>query len=112
MTGEVKQYTISQVPNVDTKFSNYSLASNSMLAAIKALLKQPYWVIALILGTALVVFPCVTIDKDHHWNPHQPSTLWPVVVGLLLLLLSSVGFAFTLLPKRATTTDGIGAGLD
>src|SRR5437016_1140200 len=76
-----------------------------MFAALKVLLKQPYWVIALILGAALVVFPCVTIDKDSHWNPHQPSTLWPVVVGLLLLLLSSVGFALTFLQKRATGTD-------
>jgi hypothetical protein len=84
-----------------------------MLEALKALIKQPYWVIALILGTVLVVFPCVTIDKDYHWNPHQPSTLWPVVVGLLLLLLSSVGFAFTLLPKRRPAgSDDIDAGLD
>jgi hypothetical protein len=83
-----------------------------MFAALKVLLKQPYWVIALILGAGLVVFPCVTIDKDNHWNPHQPSTLWPVVVGLLLLLLSSVGFVLTFLQKRATGTDDIGAGLD
>lgn len=59
---------------------------------MKELLKQPYWVIALILGVALVAFPCVTVDKHYHWSPHQPSTLLPVTVGLVLLLVSTVGF--------------------
>jgi len=49
---------------------------------LKALIKQPYWVIALILGVALVVFPCVTVDKDYHWTTHPPNTSLLVVVGV------------------------------
>ena len=83
-----------------------------MLGVLKALVKQPYWVIALVLGVVLVAFPCVTIDKYNHWTPHSPSTFVPVVVGIGLLLLSSVGFGLTLLLKRATNADDVGAGLD
>lgn len=79
---------------------------------LKALLKQPFWVIALLLGVALVAFPCVTIDKDYHWTTHPPSTLVPVAVGIALLFLSSVGFVFRLLSKRATNADDVGAGID
>jgi hypothetical protein len=78
---------------------------------LKALVKQPYWVIALILGVALVALPCVTVDKDYHWATHPPNTSLLVVVGIALLLLSSVAFAFTLMEKRATDADDFG-GLD
>lgn len=83
-----------------------------MMDALKALVKQPYWVIALILGVALVAFPCVTIDKDYHWMSHPPSTFVPVAIGIALLLVSSAGFGFTLLSKRSTNADDVGAGLD
>ena len=33
-----------------------------MMDALKALFKQPAWVIVLVLGVVLVAFPCVTID--------------------------------------------------
>jgi len=46
-----------------------------MWEALKDLLKQPYWIIALILGVALITFPCVTVDKDFQWKPQPPSTL-------------------------------------
>ena len=48
--------------------------------ALKALLKQPYWVIALVFGVALVGFPCLTVDTDYHLTLHPPTTLLPVVV--------------------------------
>jgi hypothetical protein len=83
-----------------------------MMDLLKGLVKQPYWVIALILGAALVTFPTVTIDKDYHWTTHQPSTLIPVWIGIGLLLLSSVGFWFTLLSKPSKNADDVGAGLD
>jgi len=76
---------------------------------IAKLLDQPYWVIALLLGVGLVVFPCVTIDKDYHWAPHPPITFVPVGVGIALLLLSSAAFGFTLIQNRATNA---GAGVD
>lgn len=79
-----------------------------MLDALKELLKQPYWVIALIVGAALIIFPCVTIDKDHSFNPHAPNTFWPVWAGVGVLLLSSVGFAHTLWGRHT----GTGAGVD
>jgi hypothetical protein len=83
-----------------------------MIDSLKELLKQPYWSIALILGVLLVAFPCVTIDKDFHWRTHQPSTYLPVVVGFVLLLLSSISFGFTLLSNRPTNADNVVGGLD
>jgi len=66
---------------------------------LKALFKQPYWVIALILGATLVCLPCITVDKDH-WATHPPSTLVPVAVGIALLVLSCLAFGYTLLQQR------------
>lgn len=71
-----------------------------MMDLFKALVKQPYWIIALILGVALVSLPCITVDKDNHFSSHSPSTLFPVVIGIALVLLSSLAFWFTLFPKR------------
>src|ERR1700682_5227779 len=63
-----------------------------MLDSLKTLAKQPYWVIALIVGAILVVGPTVTIDKDH-WATHAPTTMWPVAVGIALLAISVLAFA-------------------
>jgi hypothetical protein len=82
-----------------------------MMDAFKALFKQPYWVITLVLGVVLVAAPCVTIDKDYHWVTHPPSTLVLVVVGIALLGLSGLGFGLTLWMKHKTDED-MGAGLD
>lgn len=65
-----------------------------MMDALKALFKQPYWIIALILGAPLVALPCVTIDKDYHWATHPPTTLIPVVFGASLLACSILAFGF------------------
>lgn len=83
-----------------------------MMDLLKEFVKQPYWVIALILGVALVTFPSVTINKDYHWITHRPNTFIPVYIGIGLLLLSSVGFWFTLLSKPSKNGDDVGAGLD
>jgi hypothetical protein len=82
-----------------------------MLDALKTLFKQPYWVIALVLGVVLVALPCVTIDKDNHWATHPPSALLPAAVGIGLLLLSAAGFAFTLLTKPVAD-ESTATGLD
>jgi len=58
-----------------------------------------------------VGFPCVTIDKDYHWNSHPPSTLYPVIVGIGLLIISAAGFGLTLWTKRSPKSDPVG-GLD
>jgi hypothetical protein len=80
-----------------------------MFDTLKELIKQPYWVIALIVGALLITFPCVTIDKDNHFSAHPPNTVWPMRIGLGLCLLSAIGFLFTLSSQRAGNE---GAGLD
>jgi hypothetical protein len=83
-----------------------------MIGTLKELLKQPYWVIALVLGVALVVFPCVTVDRDNHWTTHPPTTLYLVWVGVGLLLLSSASFGYALVWGGSGEVPDLGAGLD
>jgi hypothetical protein len=85
---------------------------SSVIKVLQELAKQPYWVTTLILGVAMVAFPCVTIDKEYHWATHPPSTFWLVGVGIILLLLSTVSFGFTLVSKRTTEVVDVSAGLD
>jgi hypothetical protein len=73
------------------------------------LAKQRYWVLTLLLGAALVLLPCVTIDKDYNWVTHAPNTLWPVVIGIALLVISAFAFWFA---NASTRTQEAGAGLD
>lgn len=40
---------------------------------IKTLLKQPFSVIALVLGVLLVALPYLQIDKDNHLTTHISS---------------------------------------
>jgi hypothetical protein len=81
-----------------------------MMDALKALFKQPYWIIALVAGTLLLALPCVTIDKDYHWATHAPTTYIPVVFGALLLVVSVLAFGFTLWTTH--TSESAGTGLD
>ena len=80
-----------------------------MTGFVAKLLDQPYWVIALLLGAALVVLPCVTINKDYYWKSHPPNAILPVVVGLALIALSSAAFVFSHLQDGITSA---GAGVD
>ena len=82
-----------------------------MVTGLKTLIKQPYWILALILGVALIAFPSVTIDRNYYWTTHQPSSLWPVGTGIALLLASLVSFAYTLVSKDRRNAEDIG-GLD
>jgi hypothetical protein len=82
-----------------------------MMDALKALIRQPYWVIALILGAVLVALPSITINRDYLLVTHPPSTLLPVAVGLALLVVSAAAFTLTVIRKEpATPSDS--AGLD
>ena len=85
--------------------------AKNMKETLKFLLKQPYWIIALVLGVGLVALPCVTIDKDYHLITHPPSTSLLAVVGIVLLAISAVSFGFTLISTRTTPVD-VGGGLD
>lgn len=80
------------------------------METLKALFKQPYWIIALILGAALVALPYLTFDKDH-WTTRAPIGYLPAIVGIALLVLSFVAFGYTLLAKRGNDADQFG-GLD
>jgi hypothetical protein len=66
-----------------------------MTDALKELIKQPYWIIGLILGAALIAAPCVTIDKEFRFSTHSPSTYWLAVPGAALILFSALVFAYT-----------------
>ena len=83
-----------------------------MPKAFATLLKQPYWVIALILGAALVAGPCITIDKNFSWNTHPPTTYLLVSVGLALLLLSIIAFGYSLWSEHRSNKDDVGSGVD
>jgi hypothetical protein len=76
----------------------------------KTLLKQPFSVIALILGVLLVVLPYVQIDKDNHLTSHPRTSDMPVGVGIALLVVAAIAFALTVREKRKDT--GAAAGLD
>lgn len=82
---------------------------DNMINFVAKLVDKPYWAIALILGVVLVVFPCVTIDRNYRWSSHPPDTLVPVVVGILLVLISAAAFVLSLV--RRDTVDR-GAGID
>jgi Domain of unknown function (DUF6430) len=75
-----------------------------------ALLKQPYWVIALFLGLLLIGAACTTVDKDNHLNTHGPTTYWLIGPGVFALVLSTVGLGFHLWQTRSS--DDSDAGLD
>jgi hypothetical protein len=47
---------------------------------------------ALILGVILLAGPTITIDKNYAWDTHEPTTLWPVLVGVALIVVSAVAF--------------------
>jgi hypothetical protein len=65
--------------------------------------------VTVLAGAALVVAPCLTIDKDHFWTMHAPVTLWPASVGIALVVISALAFLLTQLnlPK-----DDSGTGVD
>jgi len=78
-----------------------------VIDALKALLKQPYWVIALILGVLLVSLPCVAIDKDNHWATHPPNVPLLAAVGIGLLVLSAAAFVFTFLMNQRSDAKSV-----
>jgi hypothetical protein len=87
-------------------------AMRTMWDSIKALLKQPYWVITLLLGAVLVMLPSVTVDEDFHWSTHSPTTYLPVGVGIGLMLWSAVAFWLASPFPGAGAAEKLEGGLD
>jgi hypothetical protein len=83
-----------------------------MIDVLKTLARQPYWVIALVLGVGLVASACITVDKEFYWSTHPPSTLWLPGIGIVLLLLSFLAFAYTFISDRKDTANNLLGGLD
>jgi hypothetical protein len=67
-----------------------------MWQALKALLKQQYWVMTLFLGVALVGISCINLDKDRYWSTHSPDPVALFAVGIVLLLASILSFIYSL----------------
>lgn len=83
-----------------------------MLDLLKALAKQPWWVLVLLVGAILVVIPTVGIDrtdKGYAFVTHPPTTLVPVGVGTFVIAVSMVGVWLT---YRQKSPSAVGAGLD
>lgn len=70
-----------------------------MFEALKTFVKQPYSTITLLTGALLILFPCVTINRDHDWITHTPVPLFLAIVGGTLIFASLVIFAYSLKPK-------------
>jgi Domain of unknown function (DUF6430) len=66
----------------------------------KTLLKQPFSVIALMLGVLLVALPYVQIDKDNHFATHTRTSVVPIAVGMALLAIAGMAFALTAWEKH------------
>jgi antiphage defense system Thoeris ThsA-like protein len=81
-----------------------------MLKALGELFKQPYWVVALILGVALIAAPSLTIEKDN-WSTHPPTTFVPVYAGALLLVLSVAAFAGSIWERLQIAENATGLDL-
>jgi hypothetical protein len=110
-SGPHPQRISSHCPAIAGSDSVACLAGFNSMDVLTALFKQPYRVIALVFGVALVAFPCITVDEDYRWTAHSPSTAVPVVVGVALLLLSCAEFVLTLLASRTADINNL-AGLD
>lgn len=75
-----------------------------LVNSLKALIKQPYWIISLILGVAMIALPCITLDSGNRPNTHPPTTWLLVIVGIVLLAVSIAAFAYTQFSARKSAT--------
>jgi len=83
-----------------------------MIDGLKALLKQPYWTIALLLGVALVVLPSLALPASYGWSIEPQRAGLLIVIGMVLLVLSIVAFGFQVWSSRREDCHTVGAGLD
>jgi hypothetical protein len=56
--------------------------------------KWPFWVITLILGTVMVIIPCVTVNKENNFIVHPPNTIALFAIGAVLLVVAIVAYGF------------------
>jgi len=69
--------------------------------------QQPYWSLALLLGTALVAAPFVTVTKDFYFSTQTPTSYLLVTIGVSLILLSIASFSISMVTSRAPTSGGL-----
>jgi hypothetical protein len=82
-----------------------------MVDLFKDIVKQPYWVITLIVGVALVLLTTISVDKGFRWEAHGPSSRFLVIIGLILLCVSVAGFGLNLW-SQLSASRAVGRGLD
>jgi hypothetical protein len=83
-----------------------------MLNTLKALIKQPYWIITLILGVGMIALPCITLDSGNRPTTHPPTTWLLVIVGIVLLLVSIAAFAYIQYSTHKNAANGGDGTLD
>jgi hypothetical protein len=60
----------------------------------------------MLVGCALAVAPCVTVDKEHSWTTHPPTTLFPAIMGGVLLIVAVIGFVNSIrISERESSPD-------
>ena len=101
-------FSLQRLPPQVKRNTRLAVGGVSMWPAIQAIMKQPYSVIALLLGVILVAISTTTIDKNFVWT-HEPKTLWLALLGIALTSFSIVIF---LLERWLSASKDIGRGVD
>lgn len=83
-----------------------------MIKALGELIKQPYWIVALLIGAVFIALSCVKVEEGYRWSTHSPDTYWLATIGLVLLLLSALAFTLNVLPTLRKSDVGAGVDLD
>lgn len=78
---------------------------------LKALFKQPSWVIVFLVGAVFAALPFITVDKDYHLASHPPTTPLPLVIGLATMA-GALAFAFWQVRGRTAAGADAFGGLD
>jgi hypothetical protein len=79
---------------------------------LKTLIKQPFAIVAVLVGAMLIVLPYIQVDKDNHVATHARTSTAPIVVGVALVIAGGVAAFFTLWTSHVQTTKDAIAGLD
>jgi len=78
-----------------------------MTDLFKTLVKQPYWVLLLVVGAIITVLPSVSFDKERYFTTHQPNTLLLVFIGCTLMLIGMVGFGISIWQNERQEATGV-----
>ena len=77
--------------------------------AIKTLLKQPYWTVALVLGVVLILLASVIVPG---WKVPPQRIELLTIIGIVLLVMSVGAFVFQHWSESTTKVASVSAGLD